>query len=170
MDDLGYPDLHHARAAEGWLELGDTLEAARELAALSGAARSHPDVLEVCWRLHAARADWESALSVARLLTRQVPGRATGWIHQSYCLHEMRRTPEAMRLLLPVVERFPDESTIPYNLACYACQMGDLAGAKEWLARAAEKRGREEIRAMGIDDADLLPLRDYLASWGKASA
>ena len=165
MDELRYPDLHHARAAEGWLELGDTLEAARELQELSEQGRAHPDVLEICWRLHAVRADWESALGVARILTRQFPERATGWIHQSFCLHELKRTPEAMQLLLPVVERFPDESTIPYNLACYACQIGDLASAKAWLAKAARKRGRQSVREMGMDDPDLVPLREYLQGW-----
>ena len=61
MDDLGFPDRHHARAADGWLELGDPVEAARELTALSEPARRHPDVLEICWRLHVVRRDWEGA-------------------------------------------------------------------------------------------------------------
>jgi len=162
VDELGFPDLHHARAAEGWLELGNPADAARELRRLSEEARQHPDVLEVSWRLFATRQRWTSALTVARRLTRKFPARATGWIHQSYTLHELKRTPEAWRLLLPVAERFPDDSTIPYNLACYACQMGDVAAAKLWLGRAAKQRGRDEVRAMGLDDPDLEPLRGYL--------
>ena len=165
MEDLGFPDLHHVRAAEGWLELGDAIEAARELNTLSEPARGHPDVLELCWRLHAMRGDWDAALAVARTLTRSMPERASGWIHQSYCLHEMKRTEEAWRLLRPAAELFPDETTIAYNLACYACQLGELAAAKEWLQRAARKQGRGPVRLMGMDDPDLVPLRAFLTEW-----
>ena len=162
---MGFPDLHHARAAEGWLELGDAVEAERELQALSEPARHHPDVLEICWRLRAFMGDWEGALAVAQTMTRALPDRASGWIHQSYCLHEMKRTEEAWRLLRPAAELFPEESTIAYNLACYACQLGELAAAREWLQRAAGKKGRERVRMMGLDDPDLIPLRAFLADW-----
>jgi Flp pilus assembly protein TadD len=165
VEPLAFADLHRARAAEGWLELGDPVEAARELQELSEPARRHPDVLEICWRLHATRKDWEAALAVARILTRTAPEQVTGWIHQSYCLHELKQTEEAWRVLLPQAARFPQDSTIAYNLACYACQMGDLGAARQWLATAARQRSRKEIRALGIQDPDLAPLREFLAGW-----
>lgn len=164
MHPLDYPDRHFVRAAEGWLELGDSAEAARELKLVSRAAEGHPDVLELRWRLHALHGQWNDALEVAEKVTSMVPDRASGWIHQSYCLHELKRTSEAWDLLLEKVGKFPKESIIPYNLACYACQMGDMAAAKEWLRKAAKLRTREEIRAMAANDPDLGPIRDFIES------
>lgn len=162
MEGIGFPDKHYLSAAEGWLELGDSLEAARELRRLSPAAQGHPDVLDIRWRLHAARGQWDSALDVARLVTNVAPDRPSGWIHQSYTLHEMKRTQEAMQLLLPIVEQFPEEGIIAYNLACYACQLGDIAGAKIWLERASKVKGRLPLKEMAREDPDLVPLLDFI--------
>jgi len=163
VSTLEFPDRHHALAAEGWLELGNPAEAFGELRRLSRAAGKHPDVLELRWRLHAERRSWNRALAVARAMTEAAPERAEGWIHQSYTLHELRRTDEAWQTLLPVARRFPKESIIPYNLACYACQLGDLASARDWLQRASRLRPKDEIRVLALHDPDLAPLRDFLA-------
>ncbi len=162
MHALDYPDRHFVRAAEGWLELGDSAEAARELRLVSREAAGHPDVLELGWRLHAMKGQWDDALTVAEQVTAAAPDRPSGWIHQSYCLHELKRTREAWDLLLDKVAQFPRDSIIPYNLACYACQMGDLVAAREWLKKAAQLRGIGEIRAMAASDPDLAPIRDSL--------
>jgi Flp pilus assembly protein TadD len=162
MEGIPFPDQHFVRAAEGWLELGDSMEAARELRRLTPATLGHPDVLEIRWRLHAARGQWESALDVARLVTHVAPDRPSGWIHQSYTLHEMKRTAEALQLLLPVAEQFPKESIIAYNLACYACQLGDFPGAKIWLERASRIRGKLPLKEMALDDPDLAPLLEFI--------
>lgn len=162
VEGIGYPDRHHVSAAEGWLELGDSLEAARELRRVSNPALGHPDVLDIRWRLHAARGQWDSALDVAKLVTTVAPDRPSGWIHQSYCLHEMKRTAEAMHLLLPVADQFPEEGIIAYNLACYACQLGDLAGAKIWLQRASKAKGKMPLKEMAEQDPDLAPLMEFI--------
>lgn len=65
-------------------------------------------------------------------------------------------------MLLPMAPQFPEESIIPYNLACYACQMGNLELAQDWLQRAAKLRPKNEIKAMALSDPDLAPLRSYV--------
>ena len=129
MPELGFPDRHHVHAAEGWLELGDSAEAARELRQVSRPGLAHPDALEVQWRLHAARGQWDAALDVARSMTRTAPERAAGWMHAGYCLHELRRTDEAWEMLSAQADRSPSETIIAYNLACYACQLGRATDA-----------------------------------------
>jgi hypothetical protein len=42
---LDLPDIHHLRAAQGWLELGNHLEANEELEKIAPALRAHPSVL-----------------------------------------------------------------------------------------------------------------------------
>jgi len=129
-----------------------------ELAGISARSREHPDVLEVRWRVCAAEKNWADALETARKLVETDPDNAAGWIHQSYSLHELKRTKEAFDLLLPAVEKFVGISTIPYNLACYACQLGDVSAARQWLAKAASIRGKEDIKKVALADSDLQPM------------
>lgn len=157
MKTLEPPDTFYLSAAIGWLELGCPEEALMELGGLSAGSRQHPDALEVGWMVQARLEDWGAALAVARELVAGSPDRANGWLHQSYAL---RRAPggglrPAFDLLSGVVERFPKEPTIPYNLACYACQLGWLDVARGWLARAMEVGKRERILEMALGDRDL---------------
>lgn len=162
MKELPYPDRHHLLSAEGWLELGDIREAVRELGSISRSYQGHPDVLEVLWRLLAQKKSWDQAVEIAGELVKIAPDRVNGWVNQSYSLHELGRTQEAFEALKAVVARFPKDSIVPYNLACYACQLGDQVAAQKWILMATRLRPKEEIRAMGLDDPDLKPLRDFL--------
>jgi tetratricopeptide (TPR) repeat protein len=155
MRQLTPPDNHHLNAATGWLELGNHAEAKAELAKISAPSREHPDVLELEWRICAAEKNWANALETACKLVQVDPDNAAGWIHQSYSLHELKRTKEAFDLLLPVVEKFADISTIPYNLACYACQLDDVDAARRWLAKAVRIRGKDDIKKVALADPDL---------------
>jgi tetratricopeptide (TPR) repeat protein len=158
MRELEPPDRHHLSAATGWCELGNFVEAREELRRISAANRDHPRVLEEEWGIYAAQKDWLPALEVARRLIEVAPERPSGWINQSFTLHEMKLTREARNQLLPVAERFSAICTISYNLACYACQLGDLEEARKWFAKAIQIKGKEEIKQLALLDADLQPL------------
>lgn len=160
MEELGPPDTHFLSAALGWMELGNCTEAKAELAKVSASLDAHPTVLEVRWAIHATEKDWPQALVAAEKLVESEPARAVGWLHRAYAL---RRVPggglqTAWKALLPAVDRFPEEATIPYNLACYSCQMGDLDEARRWLRRALGVGEQRKIRAMAEIDPDLEPL------------
>jgi len=144
------------------MDLGDAQEAMNDLARISRTGQRHPDVMEVLWRILARLDRWPEALLVACDAVAAAPTRASGWIHRSYTLHELRRTSEALECLLPAAGQFPNEPIIAYNLACYACQLGDVARAKHWLQQAANLRGREAIRQMAKNDSDLSPLTEFL--------
>jgi predicted Zn-dependent protease len=159
------PDLHFLNAAEGWLELGNPVEARSELARISPATRQHTSVLELEWQISAGEKAWEAALVTARAIIRAAPHRAVGWINQSYTLHELKRTREALKLLLPMAGKFAKVSTIPYNLACYACQLGDLEEAQEWLDKAITVGGKREITQQALRDSDLEPLWPKIREW-----
>lgn len=158
------PDTHHLRAAEGWYELGDFAEGLAELRHVSGAAANHPDTLQISWAIHAAREDWTTARDVADTLVERAPGLEAGWIHRAYATRRMPggTIESAWLSLYPAAKLFPDETIIPYNLACYECQLGHLAEAKTWLQRALRiPKGEQEskiIRKMAQADTDLEPL------------
>ncbi|HZO84674.1 MAG TPA: hypothetical protein VFC26_05645, partial [Verrucomicrobiae bacterium] len=51
--------------------------------------------------------------------------------------------------------------TIPYNLACYACQLGRINDSRQWLKRALSVGGKK-IRSLALEDPDLQPLWDEI--------
>jgi tetratricopeptide (TPR) repeat protein len=154
------PESFHLSAAVGWLELGNHLEANEELEKITPQLRVHPDVLMVSWQIYAKGEQWASAFEIARSLVELVPDDSFGWIHQAYAL---RRMPggginQAWDALLPAADKFPKEALIPYNLSCYASQMGQLDQAKQWLQRAIELGDPMQIKLMALNDRDLQPL------------
>jgi predicted Zn-dependent protease len=163
---LKQPDLHHLKAAVGWLELGDAGEALVELDTISEPLQSHPDVLEARWLALARLQRWEAAAKIGRALIAAAPDRSIGWLHHAYAL---RRAPNggllaAFNALAPVANHFPKEATIPYNLACYTCQMQrDTTETMNWLEQAITAGDRKEILALAMKDPDLEPLRAQIA-------
>jgi hypothetical protein len=158
LDSLSPPDSHYVNAAWGWLELDNITEAFLELDRVTPPAQLHPDVLTLRWELLARKKQWPDALETAHALVQIAPDRADSWIKQSYALHELKRTQEAWDSLISISEHFPDISTIPYNLACYACQLDQAQASLTWMKRAMKIGGRESIRRMALQDADLKPL------------
>ena len=158
MKPLKTPDSFHLLAAEGWLDLGNHREAAVELEKIKPKLQTHPDVLEVKWRIYAQAQNWIRCREIAQAIIRAVPERASGWIDLSFALHELRQTDEAFKNLLAVASRFPDHPLVPYNLACYTCQIGRLWEARQWLAQAMEVGDAREIKAQARQDIDLKPL------------
>lgn len=152
---LELEDARHLRAAEGWLGLGSPIDANQELGKISPAFRTHPDVLELRWQIYALEAKWEACLDIAKTIVQLAPGRIRGWIDRSFALHELKRTQEAFNLLLPAADMFPKNWTIPYNLACYETQLGNLTTAWQWLERAFKVGDAREIKLMAMNDPDL---------------
>jgi tetratricopeptide (TPR) repeat protein len=152
------PDSIHLEAAEGWFELGNHLEANEELEQITPENRAHPAVLEVRWQIYTKARKWEAALDIASALIRLAPELPLGWVHRSFCLHELKRTEEARDNLLRVVDKFPEDPIMRYNLACYECQLGRLEQAKNWLQKSFELGDARKMKLAALDDPDLEPL------------
>lgn len=161
MEALPAPDVHCLMAAVGWLELGNPAEAKAELEGISREYWEHPAVLDTRWWLASATQSWEEALALARLAVERFPERVSGWIHRAYAL---RRVPggsiqQAREALLPALEKFPKEDLIPFNLACYAAQLGELKEAWDLLHKCMEVAGSvESVKERALADEDLKPL------------
>ena len=159
MKPLEAPDTHYLRAAIGWLELGNPQEAGAELDRIPARRRGHPDVVEVRWQISSQAGQWQACVELAELLVRISPSEAAGYLHRSFALHELKRTQEAFDLLYPVAQRFPEEAVIPYNLACYACQLGHLEQAQDWLKECYDRTDDEaHWQLQARHDPDLTPL------------
>ena len=163
IEPLEPPASHVLTAAEGWLELGNPLEAAAELAGLDPEWATHPAVLELNWQIEAHGEQWETCLVLAERLVALHPELSTGYIHRSYALHELQRTAEARDSLLPALELFPDEEILRYNLACYECRLGNLPGARQWLGKIFRRKDAVTWRRAAQSDPDLASLWPELA-------
>jgi len=162
---LELQDRRFLEAAEGWLELGNWREAGVELDQISPEIQGHPLVLRTRWGIQGASGNWEAAVETARVITEKAPENSWGWIQWAYSLHELKRTKEAQDVLRQVVEQFPEESTMQYNMACYCCQLGQTEESWQWLKRAVVGEGKKRIREMALEDPDLKPLWKEIAGF-----
>jgi len=164
MQPLEMPDSHYLLASLGWYELGNCAEAKSELEQIRPDYRGHPDVLEMKWLLCAGEQDWAAGLEIARALEEAAPERSSGWLHQAYALRRVKEggLEQAMSCLLPAAEKFPKEPIIPFNLSCYACQMGEFEQARVWLELAVQIGDKAQIKQLALADPDLAPLREEI--------
>jgi Flp pilus assembly protein TadD len=167
MHRLDQPDIHRLNAALGWLGLNSPADARAELDAIASTQQSHPAVLEARWLLCAHEKNWREALDVAARELESNPGDSSGWLHRAYALRRVDggSLMQAREALMPATEKFPSEPVIFYNLACYACQMKDLAGARVWLQRAVKAGSKGVIKKMALEDDDLQPLWAEIEIW-----
>ena len=167
MQGLEPSDIHRLNAALGWLGLNAPADARAELDAIEPAQQSHPAVLETRWLLCAHEENWDDGLLVAGLECQVTPESASGWLHRAYALRRAENggLEPAWNALLPAAEKFPTEPVVPYNLACYACQLNQLTDARQWLENAVSIGGKEAIQKMALADDDLKPLWEEIKAW-----
>ena len=162
MNALTQAERFQIDAAEGWLMLGNPLEAHEELERITGEAAYHPTVLSMRWQVYAAAGWWEAAYVVSKALCELAPQSSAAWICQANTLRHYKGVVEAWSLLLTVVNKFSDDAIIRYNLACYASQMGLLEESCGWLVQAFELEESTQLKLAAIYDSDLQPLWDKI--------
>ncbi len=150
------PETHLAYAA-GYLELGLRAEARAELAALSPAQLATPPALAL--RLEIAMADsaWDEVITLAPELVGQDASDERPWIAWAYALREKDRVAEAQETLLAGARLIARPTlVVDYNLACYACLLGELDEARRLLASVVARD--KSWRAVAREDPDLAAL------------
>ena len=155
--EFSHTDKLALQRAEGWLDLHLPLEANEELDEIQPTMRAHPAVLMLRYSIYSAAGKWDMALEIANFLHQQLPDDPCGGVHAGIALLRLGRPRDAKQLSLPLVQKFPTNSTIPYNLACYCAQLGEIEEAEEWF-NAAMALDADTVRRRGIDDPDLEPL------------
>ena len=164
---LGPPDRHHLTAAIGWLELGNHSEAGEEISRISPENLDDPDVLEIRWQICASGGSWDAALGAAQRLLEVAPDRVAAWLHRAYALRRSSNggLQSAADALRPAFDKFPKAALVPYNLACYAAQLGQPDTAMDWLKHAMQRSEKPAtIKEMALADDDLRPLRKLIAA------
>jgi hypothetical protein len=157
------PDLVHLRAAWGWMVRGNYAKATAEVEQVSETMRVHPATLFMSCSANMSARNWEMAARTAQEHSRVAPQSSYGWLCHVVCLDKMGRTKEAYDMTLPLLEKLPHEFFVPYNLACFACRLGNREDAWNWVQRAFPLASLAKFKAWALSDADLEPLRDQIA-------
>ena len=144
------------RAVEGYLELGLPEEAREELAAVAPEHGAEQRVLTLRVFVYQALSDWPQMATAAAALCQACPEEAQWQISFAYATRRAHNIEAARAVLRAAQGRFPEEALIPYNLACYECQLGRLEEARGYLREAF--RLEQACREMALRDADLTPL------------
>jgi predicted Zn-dependent protease len=164
MEALEQRDKNAVEAAEGWLGLGSWKQAEAELQGIAPNRRWHPDVLKARWHIVVARGQWVAAGQIARAICTVAPDIPFGWVSLAYAAHKLNHSGEARNVLLSVVNDFPLESSLRYDLACYACHLGRLGEAWYWLQKAMQLPHSEKLDKLARCDPNLKALRQALSS------
>jgi hypothetical protein len=160
MDPIEPPALHYIKAAFGWIELGNVDEAMAELARIPVEQQSLPAVRASRLDCLIAAEHWDDAVALAGVLCAHHPDEPGLWLHWAYAARRCAGggIAQAHAILAPRVEQFPDEWLIPYNVACYLCQMNRLPEARSIL-EVAVAAGGDRVEELAKEDEDLAPLR-----------
>jgi len=154
------PDQQHRQAATGYAELGMFSEADTELDKIDPFNRAAPEVLATRLAIYRGLEKWELMQEIAKRLKEFEPDNVQWTISLAYATRRAFSTEIAMEILLSAEPKFPKEAAIPYNLACYFCQTGEIQKAKNYLEKAFEIDLNWRMTA--LEDEDLKPLWDSL--------
>lgn len=117
----------------------------------------HPHVLQAQLAVSTAAARWDVAAESAAALRDLQPKDVNWWVTLAYATRRMRTggLSAAKAVLLKAEKKFPRESIIPYNLACYSCQLGALDEARAYLEKCFTLGDPKQMRKMAANDLDL---------------
>jgi len=154
------PDQQYCQAAVGYVELGMFVEADAELDKIDPFCRAAPEVLAVRIEIYRGLKKWELMQQIAKRLKEFQPDNVQWTISLAYATRRAFSIDVAMEILIDAEAKFPREPAIPYNLACYCCQLGEMETAKRYLKKAFEIDLNWRMAA--LEDEDLRPLWDSL--------
>lgn len=154
--DLPEDALHQLQRCDGFLDLKMSARARAEWEQIPEADRDHPLAQNLLMRLLVTEKNWPAAHALAVRFHAEDPDEAGTWIQLAYTTRRTETIAAAETILHEARQRFPKESVIVYNLACYACQTGRIDEARELLQVAAGLNPK--AFEMAAEDDDLLPL------------
>ena len=150
----------HLLAASGYAELDMTRESMAELNAIAEQYQDRAEVLQI--RLHnlMRHRHWPQALRVSQKLCRVAPDCCTGFLHASFCLHELGQTAQAKKVLLKGPPMLLKEPIYYYNMGCYEALLGNVGDAQLHLQTSFEMDS--SFRELAKKDPDLKALQEFI--------
>lgn len=135
------------------MALGMTGAAHEELDAVDADDQLTEPVLLARIDLYAESRQWDALVAVAGGFSARWPASPHGWIGWAYGLRELGKVSDARSVLADAEPLHVEYPLLHYNLACYACLLGDIPEAKRRLAIAC--KAEAAYKEMALDDEDL---------------
>jgi len=155
------PDQQYWQAAVGYVGTRNVCRSRFGVRARqNGSILSIPEVLAVRVAIYRGLKKWELMQQIAKRLKEFEPDNVQWTISLEYATRRAYSIGTAMEILLNAQAKFPKEAAIPYNLACYYCQRGEIENAKRYLKQAFEID--PNWRKAALEDEDLKLLWDSL--------
>jgi predicted Zn-dependent protease len=150
----------HLVQCDGYLDLKMAAAARKELDQIPESSRRSPFYSDALLRLHIETQDWSAAADLARGLRDAMPTKPEYWIQLAYTVRRTEGIEAARTILVEGLRRFPAVAVIPFNLACYECQLGHRAEAIQYLGCAVKLE--PSYAKTALEDEDLTPIWDDL--------
>lgn len=148
------------QAVRGYYELEMYEDAWEELRAVERSSPENPSILQMKVLLLLKEERWDEALDLSKDLRQMEPQNGVGFIQGAYCLHEMKRTDEALALLDTAPDSVRDEAIYHYNKGCYQAAIGDVETACNCLRKSFDLD--DSLLDVARKDPDLSELKDAL--------
>ena len=136
------------------------MDAWNELENTPAEQRGRPEVLKARLEVCRSLEGWELMAEIAQHLGKLEPEEAEHPINLAFAVRRFKDTQAAAKILEEAKNRFPQEATIPYNLACYRAVAGNVGEAKQLLAEAFTLDA--SLRMTSLDDPDLVGVWDSI--------
>lgn len=107
---------------------------------------------------------WEECAVLGQEAASRYPDCGAIYLVTAYAIRRAQSLPAARDFLLLAEDELGDEAMFHFNLACYACQLGDLQEAERRLEMAFEIDPK--YRSQALEDEDLRPMWDNLKAGG----
>ena len=152
--------LWHIQRGDGFLDLKMIDKARQELEQVGTFDRRCDSYMDAALRLAMADNRWSDAVQFARTLIERRPREPAFYIQLAYSIRRAESIEAARDILLDARKRFPKVAVIPFNLACYECQLGHPDEALALLEKAFKIDA--SFREQALEDDDLKPIWDKL--------
>ena len=148
------------QAVRGYYELEMYDDAWDELKEIEKSYPLTPLILQMKILLLLKEKSWDLALGLSEKLQRMEPENGAGFIQGAYCLHEMKRTNEALELLEIAPDSVRSDAIYFYNKGCYQAAIGDLDTAFDCIKKSFDLD--ESLIEVARRDPDLAILKDSI--------
>jgi Flp pilus assembly protein TadD len=148
--------LWHIQRGDGFLDLKMIDKARQELEQVGEFDRRCNSYIEAALRLAMADSRWSDAAQLARTLIERRPKEPAFHIQLAYSIRRAESIEAARDILRDARKHFPKVAVIPFNLACYECQLGHPDEAMALLEKAFKLDA--SFREQAFEDDDLKPI------------
>ena len=142
--------------ADGFLDLKMRARAAAEIKRIPAVYHDTDPCLRIFLRMAMDSQDWGAAAHLSKQLLDRHPALPDYWINLAYATRRATGIEAARAILREAAAQFPKFALIPFNLACYACCLGQHDEARKLLKQAI--RMDPTYQGMAQEDEDLAPL------------